>query len=365
MTERGSFSILNNTETPAEPDVLLFSALDPCVLVAGTYHLEEDGSRRGSLLVYTIDPSTFTLYDVKFSMLTLTVNWHRSSIAILQFWMQIGKTHRYRTHVSRHSLRPHQLVVALSIGCIAIYELSLEDMKAPQLCHIGNFQLFHESALVLSLAVHAISARVLTTVSTGEVSVVDVECGNASASCIWNAHDLEVWCGAWKTPDTVLTGGDDALLKVWDIRRDPQSPQMVCKRSKPFKSFCPDLCSHNAGVVSILPVSEHTFLTGSYDNYLRSFDYRNLRRPISSIDLDGGVWRILPRPNSRSTSLLACCMQSGARVVTMKESHSFERKGLFEPQEDNRLIYGASWQNEGIAALCSFYEKKLYLCRIP
>jgi len=84
------------------------------------------------------------------------------------------------------------------------------------------------------------------------------------------------------------------------------------------------------------------------------------------VNLDGGVWRILPRPNSGSSSLLACCMQSGAQIVNIdKESKSFQRAGLFEPQEDNRLIYGAGWQSENIAALCSFYERKLYICRIP
>jgi diphthine methyl ester acylhydrolase len=127
-----------------------------------------------------------------------------------------------------------------------------------------------------------------------------------------------------------------------------------------------DLCSHGAGVVSLLTLSDTLFLTGSYDNCLRSFDYRNLKRPISSIDLDGGVWRILPRPNSTPCSFLACCMQFGAQLVSLnQEVGSFERFGAFEPQEDRRLIYGASWHSESIAALCSFYEKKLYICRIP
>jgi diphthine methyl ester acylhydrolase len=124
--------------------------------------------------------------------------------------------------------------------------------------------------------------------------------------------------------------------------------------------------SHNAGVVSILPISESLTLTGSYDNSLRLFDYRNLRRPVSSVDLDGGVWRILPRSKSNSTSFLTCCMQSGARIVSVDHgSLSLSRGVSFEPNEERRLIYGASWQSENVAALCSFYEKKLYICKIP
>lgn len=61
MTEREKvFNIVNKEDTPSEPDVLLFSPIDPFVLVAGTYHLESDGRRSGSLLVYVLDPSSFT-----------------------------------------------------------------------------------------------------------------------------------------------------------------------------------------------------------------------------------------------------------------------------------------------------------------
>jgi hypothetical protein len=49
------FNAVNKIYTPAEPDVLLFSLLEPSLLVIGTYHLLEDGSRLGSLLLYSLD----------------------------------------------------------------------------------------------------------------------------------------------------------------------------------------------------------------------------------------------------------------------------------------------------------------------
>ena len=148
--------------------------------------------------------------------------------------------------------------------------------------------------------------------------------------------------------------------------RPPNSTNGLQEVTYRNKTSHTDLCSHNAGVVSILPISDSLILTGSYDNSLRLFDYRNLKTPTISINLDGGVWRILPRPQSSSPSFLACCMQSGAKLVnTTQDFLSFEQGGLFAPHEDNRLIYGGSWQSENVAALCSFYEKKLYICRIP
>ena len=63
MTEREKlFDILDKANTPSEPDVLLFSPIDPSILVAGTYHLESNGQRTGSLLVYILDPLSFTWY---------------------------------------------------------------------------------------------------------------------------------------------------------------------------------------------------------------------------------------------------------------------------------------------------------------
>lgn len=60
--------------------------------------------------------------------------------------------------------------------------------------------------------------KTLVTLSTGEASVMDIADGDMGTANTWKAHDLEVWCSAWRTNNVVLTGGDDALLKVWDLR---------------------------------------------------------------------------------------------------------------------------------------------------
>jgi hypothetical protein len=62
MTAARTFNVLQEIKTPSEPDVLLFSPIDPSVLIAGTYHLQEDGSRVGGLLVYRVVSSTSQWY---------------------------------------------------------------------------------------------------------------------------------------------------------------------------------------------------------------------------------------------------------------------------------------------------------------
>ena len=119
--------------------------------------------------------------------------------------------------------------MALSTGCIALYELKLSGNS--HLEYVDNLQFFTEEALVLSLGVSPISTCMVSTLSTGEVSIVDMAQETPQQKEAWKAHDLEVWCSAWKSADTIITGGDDSLLKLWDLRDKPQNPQTVCTRS--------------------------------------------------------------------------------------------------------------------------------------
>ena len=43
-------------------------------------------------------------------------------------------------------------------------------------------------------------------------------------ACNAKAHDFSVWCTYPVEPDIYVSGGDDAKLKVWDLREGDQSP---------------------------------------------------------------------------------------------------------------------------------------------
>ena len=71
---------------------------------------------------------------------------------------------------------------------------------------------------------------------------------------------------------TLVSGGDDCIMKLWDLRQGT-TPTITNK-------------SHNAGVTSAQwhPQQEHIFATGSYDEHLRVWDNRLLRDPVSDIE---------------------------------------------------------------------------------
>ncbi len=116
----------------------------------------------------------------------------------------------------------------------------------------------------------------------------------------WQGHDLEAWTVAtdcWQVrsaahvlrlipaqntstmctrlislavqPDIIYSGADDCSLKGWDVRQPPEAPTFVDKRT------------HGAGVccMQTSPAVEHLLVTGSYDERVRTWDLRMMRRP--------------------------------------------------------------------------------------
>ena len=108
-----------------------------------------------------------------------------------------------------------------------------------------------------------------------------VEVGNIHLSeiCrISNAHTMHgepmpAWIVAFNhhKKHTLVSGGDDCLMKMWDIRCS-SSPTAVNK-------------THQAGVTSAQwhPNREYVFASGSYDEYLRVWDSRSLRSPVAEL----------------------------------------------------------------------------------
>ena len=73
------------------------------------------------------------------------------------------------------------------------------------------------------------------------------------------------------------SGGDDCVLKGWDIRQE---------RATFFNTF------HTAGVCSLQcnPHNPEILLSGSYDERIAVWDIRSMAVPLHTIETGGGVW---------------------------------------------------------------------------
>ena len=88
------------------------------------------------------------------------------------------------------------------------------------------------------------------------------------------AHEFPAWIVAYDYyhDATVLSGGDDCRLKVWDTRALTR-PVLVNK-------------IHDMGVCSMQANKhrEYQFASGSYDEWVRIWDLRSMRQPVSEVD---------------------------------------------------------------------------------
>lgn len=172
-------------------------------------------------------------------------------------------------------------------------------------------------------------------------------------------------------------------MKGWDvrtpIRRRQRSPIFTNRRE--FQGGVTTMQSHWA--------REGLWAVGSYDSKLRLFEARLPARPLATIELPGGIWRLKWHPKDPSL-LLAGCMHGGFAVVSVPwltssadsngaDKSSLEIISTFEGHES--LAYGCDWERGSSGTVkewstgasvsstdgvepslvysCSFYDKRL------
>ena len=156
---------------------------------------------------------------------------------------------------------------------------------------------------------------------------------------------------------------------------------------------------HGAGVccISWHPELEFLVATGSYDERVRLWDERTMRRPLVETNCGGGVWRLRwgpPGEDGRVSSLAAACMHGGCRVLQLTEPVSeVAGAGYLLPvthtfAEHKSLAYGIDWlspaseppshtaergmtgtsvvpEGEYNLVSCSFYDKAIFTWSAP
>jgi diphthamide biosynthesis protein 7 len=185
----------------------------------------------------------------------------------------------------------------------------------------------------------------------------------------WDAHSLftnpsEVWSVGFVGEDghSVMSGGDDMAIKLWDIRSTTRPMQVL----KHFDA--------GATVIAPHPRQPNLVACGSYDETICLYDIRYLspKKPLGhSGPLGGGIWRIKWHPYDDNRMLVAA-MHGGCRIVQMDLTEDTAvLTATKEFTEHKSMAYGADWlvcnhpnEEEGYfeaAASCSFYDNAVFL----
>ncbi|XP_034830361.1 diphthine methyltransferase isoform X2 [Maniola hyperantus] len=277
-----------------------------------------------------------------------------------------------------HKIQGHPvLAVVTSDGYIQLYQL-LDENGCLKL------ELWIEDAIcgnVLALSVDWSTNKTSTAQpslvvsdSSGAVTVFRIFGRSLEKIGYWLGHSFEAWIAAFNywNPDVFYSGGDDCMFKSYDVRV-PDVPTTTNR-------------SHEAGVTAIRSHVhvEHQLLTGSYDEKVRLWDARNLKRCITETDVNGGVWRLKWHPSNTSV-VVAACMYGGFRVLRVTD----EVAVVCEYVEHESIAYGADWQfgkstaesddkaiaesddkstaesdDKSIVATCSFYDCSMHIGEI-
>lgn len=334
-------------KTRLPPCALRYHPTDPSLLFLGTYKLEEDGARHGSVDIYrqnevkelnleSSTPTESAILDLKFSPFDASL-----------------------------------LISAHSTGDLRIW-----NFKSNKLSLLHHAQVFEKNVLITSIIFSQIHEnQILLTCTDGYAALVALtKTGISEPRYLETQHDLECWTGAFgnlaELSYLVFTGGDDGSLIAHDTRI-PESECVFHARR-----------IHEAGVVAILTSTEgdpvrngagdwfsdkpYTLWTGSYDDNLRSLDLRVvpdvgivqgiIPRTHQKLNLGGGVWRFTPSTKKNDNRLLTCCMYNGARVIGANSDSEPVVERFFK-EEHESMVYGCDWSPDGEqVATCSFYD---------
>ncbi|XP_001355259.3 diphthine methyltransferase [Drosophila pseudoobscura] len=250
------------------------------------------------------------------------------------------------------------LATANALGEVEIYELLSDEKQLQRRMCLGLTAAEPTAEAPLALALDwqrdGDELQLVVSDSKGNINLLRyTPQGKLFVLSAWNAHSFEAWTCVFDrwTPHRVYSGGDDCLLQARDLRTE----QLVWTNR-----------AHQAGVTCLLshPKHDYQLLTGSYDEQLRVFDTRMMKRSLAEVNLGGGIWRLKPHPN-RAEIILAACMYNNFSVVQLDlENSAVTMLGTYD--EHSSICYGADWnpslsEGDGLMhmATCSFYDHKM------
>jgi diphthamide biosynthesis protein 7 len=336
-----------NFITDCPPDSIEWCPIRQDIFACGTYlYNPENVTREGSIYLFQYNSLTKTIDIIQ----------HQTTNGILDLkWIQCSNDLTFLSTIS-------------ALGQLSLY--SLNDFTKPIICE----DVTNDQTIALSHSwLNAINNYVVISDQQGYLTICELDNTNGLRfSQSWLAHEYECWTCTWDKHDSniIYSGADDTLLKIWDIRDCKQAIHINRK--------------HTMGICSIVSNenNQYELLTGSFDEYLRQWDKRQMNNPLKEIKLGGGVWKIKPHPLNHDL-LLCACMQNGFVIVDLKTLTI-----LCNYKQHGSLAYGCDWQSndsinrltelmddcmneettsdnkilsESLIASCSFYDKTVHV----
>ncbi|XP_070163746.1 diphthine methyltransferase [Polyergus mexicanus] len=263
------------------------------------------------------------------------------------------------------------LAVANSNGHLQIYELKKKESEA-KLQLIAEERICDDNEDVMALSLDwsiegcssYLNPHIAVSDSQGKISRFTWhETNNLIKDFTVRAHEFQAWIVAFDycNVNIFYSGGDDNKFLTFDTRTG--STPVSCNSE------------HTSGVTSIHGniVKPFMLATGSYDEILRLWDKRDLKRPMSETNLKGGIWRLKWDPFTRQY-LFAACMYEGFKIVDC----SYDTSIIGHYNKHCGISYGCDWSflkkedvsrlrlpvGETLVSTCSYQDCALKLSAV-
>jgi len=242
------------------------------------------------------------------------------------------------------------LILACADGSVRVLGHSESTLEEKHTLHLEN-------SLTLSVDLNEEAADVVLSFSTGSVRALDLN----TLEPKWqaeNAHSYEAWVVTLDPRHTsvAFSGGDDGSLNLWDLRCSADLGPVAAHAG-----------AHQAsGVISVQPdpLHDNGILTGGYDDHIRFFDMRSLKRSTETpIELEGGPWRIKCHPDD-PRYILVPAMYAGAYILKRGDG-GYGGNQVCHYSGHQSIAYGACWMDRKVdplsVATCSFYDHAVHV----
>ncbi|KAM3722916.1 Diphthine methyltransferase [Dirofilaria immitis] len=174
----------------------------------------------------------------------------------------------------------------------------------------------------------------------GRIHIINLETGNISFSFVghtslYTNEPCEVWTAIWLDTNCILSGGEDNLLKLWDLRLDTKQPININK-------------THLCGVISLHRENSKYIISGSYDDHVRRIDLRNFVQCILNRKMNGSAWSIRIADEN---SYIVSCMYGGWTIIEKKNFDILQKNDKL----GEKLLYDADFSSQASAVVsCTF-----------
>ena len=177
-----------------------------------------------------------------------------------------------------------------------------------------------------------------------------------------NAHDYGIWSIYLFNENTFLSGGEDAQIKLWDIRSKEGNIEFNNKKSN-NKSY-----QSSINYIGNLKcdLSNNILLTGSYDEKIILFDIRNFPKELKSIKTEHSVWDVKQSCINNQNLLLMSSIYEGFNIWEIEHNDYNIKHVLRLPVTKNKdllhgtIVYGIDIKNKDNNSIdilsCSFYD---------